>query len=264
MERIKAAAGLLLLQVEIKLQRLMQYRADFFMGVLVSFGFSLMGPLFQFLLYTATKGYPGWSWSQILLFQGVMLLVGGLRDTFFGEVRQQIGQLMEKGEFDRLLLKPCPPLVFLLTSGFSPYAFGTLLVGVGAVAWAWIAGGSAITVWAVLLFLLFLGASVLLHLSSIVLFSALTVRWVFTMRLDEMMDKVLRFGEFPLNIYPLALRTIFVTALPFSVAVHWPAQALLGRLDPAAWLAFGAALVLWMLSYVFWRSQMKRYTSGGG
>jgi ABC-2 type transport system permease protein len=263
-ERLRTAAGLFLWQAQVKLQRLMQYRADFFIGVFVSFGFSLMGPLFQFLLYTRTRGYPGWSWSQILLFQGVLLLVGGLRDTLFGEVQMQIDRLMDKGEFDQLLLKPCPPLLNLLVCGFSPKALGTLLVGGSAVTWAWLSSGSPVTLSAILLFLLFLGASILLFSCASIFYCSLTVRWIYTMRLGEMLGKVLMFSDFPLNVYPLALRTVFVTVLPFSIAIHWPAQALLGRLEPGAWIAFCATVAAWALSYMFWLSQMKRYSSGGG
>ncbi len=264
MRWIKTALELFSLQSQIKLQQLMQYRTDFTIGLLMALSFSAIGPLFQFLIYTQTKGYPGWNLNQILLFQGILLLSSGIQSTFFGEVRGQIVQLMWQGEFDRLLLKPFPPLLNLLTGGFSPSAIGTLLIGGGTIAWTWVRSGAALTWSAFFLFLLFLGVGVMLSLSATILFSTLTVRWVDPMRLSEVLDKMFFFGYYPLDVYPLVWRTLFITVLPFSVAVYWPAQALLGRLDLSAWVAAGATLTIWVGVIWFWDRQLKQYTSAGG
>jgi len=78
----------------------------------------------------------------MLLFQGVLLFGAGLCDLLFGSVRENIDGLMRKGEFDRLLLRPYPTLLLILTSGFKPQGFGSFTVGAGAVAWAWIRIGT--------------------------------------------------------------------------------------------------------------------------
>lgn len=260
----RTAIGLFLLQTQIKLQNLLQYRADFLLGIFMTFFFSTFGPLFQLLIYTRSKGYPGWGLNQILLFQGILLMSSSLREVLFGEVRGEIDRLMHSGDFDRLLMKPFPPLLYLLTGGFSPYAFGALLLGIGVTAWAWVRSGAPLTVGSLALFFIFLTAGVLLSLSVTILYCSLTVWWVYSMRLSEIMDKVLRFSEFPLEVYPTIIQTAFITVLPFAVATYLPAQALLGRIEWTALIALIGAVVFCLGMMAFWNQQLKRYASGGG
>jgi ABC-2 type transport system permease protein len=252
------------LQSQIKLQRLMQYRADFAVGLAACFALSATGPLFQLLIYTRTSGYPGWTWRQILVFQAILLLSTGIREAFFGDVRPQIERFVERGEFDRLLLKPFPPLLLLLTGGFAPHALGTLLAGVGTLVWAAQYAGGGPDPLGYLLFVVFLAAATLLHLSVHILYCTLTVRWTYPMRLSESMDRVSTFGEYPLEVFPLALRTVFLTVLPLSIATYWPAQALLGRAGAGAWVALAAAVSLAVVVARLWGRQMRHYASAGG
>jgi ABC-2 type transport system permease protein len=256
--------SLFLLQTQVKLARMMQYRVDFAVGVLVSLGFSAMMPLFQLLIYSRTRGFPGWSYHQILLFQGVLLVTSGLRELLLGDVRPQIEQLTERGELDRLLTKPFPPLLLILTGGFSPYSFGLIVVGAGTLGYAWAQPGVGVTVGGFALFLVLLCASLMLALSASILYCTLAVRWTYLMRLDETMDKVLGFGNYPLQVYPTFFRVVFLTLLPFSVATFLPAQALLGRVGPSALTATAATLAVFVLMLWFWHRQLEQYTSAGG
>jgi ABC-2 type transport system permease protein len=255
---------LFMLQSQVKLQRLLQYRVDFAVGMAACFALSATGPVFQLLIYTRTSGYPGWTWRQILVFQAILLLSTGIREAFFGDVRPQIERLVERGEFDRLLLKPFPPLLLLLTGGFAPHALGTLLAGIGTLFWAERYGGAAPDPVAYLLFVVFLGAATLLHLSVHVLYCTLTLRWTYPMRLSESFDRVATFGEYPQEVFPLVLRTVFLTVLPLSVATYWPAQALLGRANGIAWIALAGAVAVAVAVVRLWGLQMRHYASAGG
>ncbi len=242
----------------------MAYRADFAISIAVSLLFSAMGPLFQFFLYRNSNGYPGWTWDQILVFQAVLLLSNGLCETLLGGVRGQIEGLMQNGEFDRVLLKPWPPLLLILSGGFNPAGLGGLVAGVAAIAWAgWNAGlpGGAVGVAA---FLVFLAARLLLQAAVHIVYCALTVRWVYPMRLPEIVDKILNWGNFPLEVFPRILQLVFTTIVPFSLACHWPAKALLGEAGPVSVASLACAAVGFFLCVLFWNAQLKRYSSGGG
>jgi len=261
---IKTALDLFGYQSQIKLQQFMQYRIDFVIGLLVTLGSAATGPLFQFLIYNNSKGYPGWDMNQILLFQGVFLLSSGIQSAIFGEVAWKVGGLMRRGTFDHLLLKPFPPLLQILAGGFSPYNVGTLVVGAGLVAWTWTQSGAPMTVSALLFFLVLLGTGVLLSLASSVFLCACTLRWIRTSELGFILRNMFYYANYPLEVYPVMWRNLFVTLLPFSIVVHWPAQALLGRLDAWAWVAAGSTLVIWLTVVWFWDRQLKHYASAGG
>jgi ABC-2 type transport system permease protein len=261
---LRMAGGLYALQSGAKVRQLIQYRTDFFFGVLLTFGFSIMGPLFQFLIFTKTRGYPGWTFDQMLVLQGVLLTSTGICNSLLGGVRQQIDQLVQRGELDRLLLKPFPPLMLVLTGGFSPYAVGTIVLGIVVLSIACARAGIVVLASSIGLFLVMLTAGVTLFAAAVILYATLSVRWVYTGRLGEIIDKVLQFGEFPSEIYPPILSTVFMTILPLTVFAYWPAQALLGRLGPMAWVALAGAITVCTLAALGWRGQLRRYTSAGG
>lgn len=264
MRRIIDAIDLFLLNARIVLMRLMAYRVDFVLSLVVGLGFSAMGPVFQFLLYQRSAGYPGWSLEEILLFQAVLLLIGGLCETAFGSIRVSIDGLMERGEFDRLLLKPWPPLLIILTSGFNPSGIGTLLAGSGLCIWAIIHTGLPAGGLGIIFFIIFLALRLLLQASVHILYCFFTVRWVYTMRLSEIMDKIMNWGNYPLEVFPRALRLVFTTFLPFSVACYWPAKSLLAPLGWAALASAGGVILFFAFTLALWRGQLSRYTSAGG
>lgn len=258
------AVSLFFFNSKMLLMRMMQYRFNFIMGLLVAFGFSALGPLAQFLLYSNSNGYPGWNWDQMLLFQAVLLLVNGLTDILFGSVRRTIDNLMERGEFDRLLLKPYPPLMMLLTSGFKPYGLGTVAVGIAGTIWAVVRIGVPAGALGFVYFFVFLLARILLQAGVHILYCFFTVRWIYTMRLDEITDKILSYGNYPMEIYPIVLRTLFTTALPFAIACYWPAKALLGPVSWTAFTALGGTFLFVLVTVLLWKHQLKSYVSGGG
>ena len=117
---------------KIKLARSMEFRADFITGIITTIILACGSLIFQYFLYTNTKGFPGWTYDQILLFQSLFLLVTGLRNSLFGDVKQVIDNCVFQGQFDRLLLLPAKPLVNIFSSGFNYTNVGTVFIGVAA------------------------------------------------------------------------------------------------------------------------------------
>ncbi|SDN51735.1 hypothetical protein [Acetanaerobacterium elongatum] len=59
MKNIRKTIELYAWYARIRLQRNMAYRADFFIGLVITVLNAAGGPVFQFVLFTSTKGYPG-------------------------------------------------------------------------------------------------------------------------------------------------------------------------------------------------------------
>jgi ABC-2 type transport system permease protein len=255
---------LFFLNCKLRIARSVEFRFDFVLGLFVSLMSSSIGPLVQFLIFTRTKGYPGWNLHQILLFQGVLLLWSGLKDTIFGEMRHQVLNLINKGEFDRLLLKPYPPIGILLTSGFYLYSFGTIIAGIALVAFSIHRMHLIIGFGQLGLFFLFLISGLILYTAISVLYCTVVIMLVFVARLGEILDKILRFSEYPIEIFPRVTRIIFITVLPFAIWVYFPAQALIDRVKITALISVACSFILFWLSLQLWNICLKKYTSAGG
>ncbi len=242
----------------------MQYKTDFFMGIFLSMSFSSLGPLFQYLIFSQTRGYPRWNLKQIILFQGVVLLWLGIKDLLFGEIRGYVESMVKGGNFDRLLLKPYPPLGVILTSGFYYHAFGTIIAGAVIIAVSLQQLGLVLSWWQPLLFVGFFACGILLHMTITILYCIMIIRLTHMGRLGEIIDKLLQFSQYPLDILSPVLRMALMVFLPIAIWIYFPTEILLDRLEVNAFMGVAVALALFFASLFLWKRSLKRYTSAGG
>jgi ABC-2 type transport system permease protein len=263
---MKSASLLTLYRYNIRneIARSMQFRVDFAIGVFTSLLFSMLSVLLQFLVFRLTRGYPGWSIEEMVVFQGTFAVWTGIRHTLFGGVPDLIQRIIWRGDFDRVLLKPFHAGGFLLVSGFDFQNLGTIGAGVVILAIALPATGATVTATGLLAFLALLTAGIVLYLAVTLVFCALTVTAIFSGRLQELIGRLMDFSGYPSEIFPKAARVVYEIAVPFAVFICFPARALLGRLDLIMLLGAAVAVVLFFLSLLYWNHVEKRYTSGGG
>jgi ABC-2 type transport system permease protein len=259
--------GLLRLYVwhmKLNVSKSMIYRFDFISGIFISIFISGIAPFMQYLYFTQTRGYPGWTLDQILLFQGLLLLWFGIRDVMFGDIRGIIMDLVWKGDFDRLLLKPYSPIGVLLCSGFQLNGVGSCLAGLLVTITAFLRLDVSIGLWTFPLLALMLVCGLMLYMAITITFAAIVIMLVQMGRIGEMIEKIMDFGTYPLNIFPLGIRILMVTVLPFAVWTYYPAQILLQRIDYQMWIACVFSLIMFWLSLKLWNQCLRKYTSAGG
>ena len=249
---------------KMKISRSMQYRIDFITGLFVSFLLSFMGPLFQYLIFQKSSGYANWNTSQILLYQGIMVLWFGIKDSLFGETRSFIEQTCRSGQFDMLLLKPYPPIGIIFTRGYNYQSMPVIAVGLAIVVVSVIRMSLAITVRDCLVFVLFFLAGQVFYMAIMVFYCSITVKIVYTFRLSEILDKFLVFSHFPTDIYTRGMRIVFFVIAPIALWIYFPAQTLLHRLNNFIFPSIFASFAIFGLSLLIWKSTLKKYTSAGG
>ncbi|WEK54430.1 MAG: ABC-2 family transporter protein [Candidatus Cohnella colombiensis] len=250
--------------MKLSVSRAMIYRFDFLTGLFISILVSGIAPLVQYLIFTQTRGYPGWTLGQILLFQGLLLLWFGIRDLLFGDLRGMVMNMVRKGEFDRLLLKPYPPIGVLLCSGFQLNGIGSCIAGIGVSIVAFRQLHLSIDFVTIALFLIAIVAGVILFMAVTVFYCAIVVLIVQMGRMSEMFDRITDFGNYPSNIYPAILQTAMVTFLPFAIWTYYPAQILLHRVDSRLVIAAVSCVLIFWLSIKVWNRSLRNYTSAGG
>jgi len=264
MSRLSGLLRLYVWHMKLSVSRAMMYRFDFITGLLISIAVSGIGPFVQYLYFTHTRGYPGWTLDQVLLFQGLLLLWFGLRDLLFGDLRGTVMNMVWKGEFDRLLLKPYPPIGVLLCSGFQLNGIGSCIAGVSLSVLAYTRLHLDFDIWSAPLLLVMLVSGVVLFMGITIIYCAIVIMLVQMGRIGEMLDMVTNFGNYPINIYPALLQMAMVTFLPFAVWTYYPAQILLHRADGDLWLAAACCFAVFGLSLVVWNRCLRKYTSAGG
>jgi ABC-2 type transport system permease protein len=242
----------------------MEYRFDFITSIFINFILSPFNLLAQYLIFTQTKGCPGWSIEQLILFQGIMLFWIGLKDTIFGDLKQYAMDVVRKGDFDRLLLKPYPPVGILLVSGFNYKNIGTLIAGLIIAIFAYKSLGLVLEINQVCLIILCIFFGLLLSIAFDIIYCSLIIIIVQINRVGDFIDNLLNFSRYPAEIFSKILRVIFLTILPFTIWIYFPTQILLDRFDFKLGVAFIFCLIFFLLSLLLWNWALKKYSSAGG
>lgn len=242
----------------------MEYRFDFLLGLLVNLLLALAGPLFQYLLFSQVNGCPGWTVSEIILFQGILLFVFGLKTLLLGKIPAYVQKLIHRGGLDRLLLRPYSSVGMILANGFSLDGIGTILAGMVIIAVMLWRLQLHIGIVAALAALLAIGMGLLLFAAFDILLACVMIRLINIGRLNEVFDTLTKFGQYPMELFPRATKFVFITFVPFVVWVNIPCKILLDGIQGYMFLTFFIVILFYCLAVHNWNLCIKHYTSAGG
>lgn len=212
------------------------YRADFLMGSLITLLSNILFPLVTILIYANGATFPGWNMWEVLLIQSIYSMSTGFASMMLSSVVWVTMDHIRDGSFETVLLKPISPLFYIIATNCDvrsiSLVLGGMVMAIIAACQTGIAGIGAICSF-VLLFLA--GFMVLCGMNLIM--AAISFKWVGNSRIPEIFDSISNFGKYPLMIFPKALQVLAVLIIPVAVIGYFPSSALLGRLDPKAYIA---------------------------
>jgi ABC-2 type transport system permease protein len=207
----------------------MQYRVSFLMEVAAGLAYQSVGFLFIWAILARFQSLGGWSLGEIALLYGMRLSAHGLYMLFFSSFFR-IDDFVREGGYDRLLVRPTPPLLQLMFTSVRVTVLGDFFGGVI------ILGASLTRVdidWTpanvVLLVLVLIGGA-LIDGAFQVGPAALTFRFLESWTLRVIFDDIFsRFGSYPTSILDRPVRNVLTFILPMAFMAYLPAAALLGR-----------------------------------
>ncbi|MCX7772327.1 MAG: ABC-2 family transporter protein [Clostridia bacterium] len=246
------------------IQQEMAFRANFFINLLNTL-LGLLGGLGGVLiLFCNRQELNGWTLTETLALFGVYLVVQALKDLAFGPSMNALAGLggeLWTGSFDFTLLKPVPTQAYVSIRKWSLWSLFDLLLGLGILAYAFIALGQTVTVLDILLFML----SMLVSLSivyAILLFLGSAAFWYLGTPLLWIYESIMQMGRFPVGVYPGFLKLVLTWVIPVGFMVSVPAQAIMGKLGMGELLGgIVLAAVMVLLASLFFRKSLKRYSS---
>ncbi len=250
----------------VQLRAAMEYRADFWIGVVGAVLQQLVGIVFLVTLFGHVTSLGGWSVWQIAVLHGLIMTADGLREMFADGV-WRLRMQVNDGSFDRVLVRPVPPALQQITALASIHGIGNVCTGIALLAvglgrsgldWHW---------WSVpVLVLAVLSGSVLntaiSFLANMIAFWEPGAQSAFPTMVALMRD----FAKFPLDIYGAAIRIVVTFLLPYAVISYFPSKLVLGIGDTAAWWAITpviAATAAAVLTALVWRKGINRYQGVG-
>ena len=134
MKHIKRALRMYRVFAAQELKRMMEYKADFIIGIVGFLLLQVSNLLFLWLIFRQVPDLMGWSVNEIVFIYGFSLLPKGLDHLLFDNLWAIGHYIVRKGEFDKYLTRPVNTLFHVMVEKFQTEALGELVVGAALVA----------------------------------------------------------------------------------------------------------------------------------
>ncbi|MBO6165268.1 MAG: ABC-2 family transporter protein [Eubacterium sp.] len=247
-----------------------QYRVDALLKSLAVFLRESTAIIVIYFTLLKFDTLSGWNIYEMLFLCSLIFMTYGIMIIFFTGIRD-FGKTVRDGSFDRFLLRPRGLLFQILFSNadwFASIGQGGLgvalfIVSAGKVGVSWNAEN-------ICYYILTVAGGVLIQGAIFLFLAALNIYLLETNSLKELLYWNMRkFAGYPISIFGKLIQTIMIYIMPFAFVNYFPAQYLLRKNDMNQYPAFYMYLtpvigiVMYILSYLFWRYSIRFYKSSG-
>ena len=251
-----------LIIVRVKVMQLLEYRADFVMGILGPYGFTALYLISLNIVFTGVNNIGGWNYNDLLVLFGTAQIIFHTQGSFFFEV-EKIGSKIVTGELDKYLLRPINSIFVISTQDFQFIAvlpsilldFVILIIGIKN---SNIPIKLDLLLVYVALVLLSMGISLLVRLSIGFLAFFLSD----TDQIRAVNNRLMGLMEYPGTIYPGLFKLIFFIIIPFGILGYAPASVLIEGFRTDLFIYQLIALFNFLIiTTVLWKRGIKAYSS---
>lgn len=212
----------------VQLKTMTQFRANFLLGAVGQFIYTLLGIIFVDTLLPAGETLNGWSFWQVILLFGFGDLAFGLSAIFMFRIFLGFeASYIIAGRLDQLLVQPLPVLSSLILHNIDLNHLAVVLKGAVLVALAssHLDLGWNLAAVARLALLAACGAAVYAGLYLAFVSLGFWFRRRSSLALPVLSLNYLT--QYPLSIYPPPLQAALTFVLPLGLATYYPVNALL-------------------------------------
>lgn len=223
----------------------------------------ILSLFFIWAIFEQIPDIAGWSIYEICFIYGITFIIDGIVSIFFDGI-WNLSSVVNRGDFDRIMLRPVSPIIQIFTLGFGPSGIGNLIVGIVALIYS----------------LSYL--PVVMNLSNgllilYIILSGITIRVCVNLSVSSVAfwtkngnpimlanHGLFEFSKYPANIYSLPIKVILFV-VPYSFISFIPAAYLFGKND-WGWLFLISPLILiYCLGVTYWifRIAVGKYESVG-
>ncbi|GAA3621965.1 ABC-2 family transporter protein [Kineosporia mesophila] len=246
------------------------YRASFGLDLVSSLLIGLVELAEVWVLYRAVDEIGGLDLTAALVVFGLADTAFSIADLLVGHV-DRLPDYLRAGTFDVFCLRPQPLLAQLITSDISLRRLTRVGVGFAVLIVGLIANDVTLTPSSVLLVLLSLLTGTAICTG---IFVAAAGAQFFLIDAAEMTNSVVYGGRYAANqpgsVWSRPLIAVFGFGVPMAFTGYLPTLTLLDLPVPwnlpdwAGWLAPLAAIWMWGLAGLSWRTGTRHYQGGGG
>jgi ABC-2 type transport system permease protein len=244
---------------------MMEYRLDFFVGVISVVLINFTSIFFVKVVFDQIQSLHGWSYHEVLFIYGVACTGRSVHHIFFDNLWTIGWQYIKPGNFDRLLLRPVNPLFHLIAERVQQDGFGQLLIGLAVLGISMPQIGIEWTVWNLLLLAVMVLSSGMIFAGINLICATLSFWMVDSLPVTFAVFNLSDFARYPLTIYHKGIRYVLTWLIPYGFTAFYPSALFIehsGYRTTALWTPVVALVTCW-LAYAFWKRGLRAYTSTG-
>ena len=238
-----------------------QYRANLYIQILQTFIALATGLIGLQLVFSQTNQLGGWSESELLAVMGVYIMMGGIIRSAIQPNMERLMEEIRDGKLDFALTKPADAQLLVSVREFRLWQLVDVLTGAIVLLVALSQLNEPLNVWSVLGFLSALAMGAVLIYCFWLMITTTAFWFIRVQEIANLFEGLYAAGRWPVDIYPLWLRTGLTFLVPVAFAVTIPAEALTGRLTFLTWLgALGLTALFIILARLLWKRGLKSYS----
>ncbi len=261
---LKKAICLYIKYASVCVKSAMQYKTSFALMITARFIIAFCEFLAISFLFSGLRELKGYTYTDVLLCFSIIHISFVLAELF-GNGFQVFSGTIKRGEFDRMLLRPCGLILQVMGTKFELGRTGPLLTAALTLFIAIRNGG---IIWGIMqactLLFMILGGT-LLFLSLFLLGAS----FCFYSIEDTSLLNVLTYGakshgKYPIDVYGPGILRFCTYVIPYTLIQYYPLQYLLGKTDRWYYAFYPLAIPLFFaVCYLIWRIGVRNYKSCG-
>lgn len=234
---------------------------DFLFGIVAKLLSYLAELLALFFIFELVPEINGWDKYQVFFVFGLNLVGFSLWSCFFINTIT-LPYYIERGEFDRFLVRPISPLLQIMLDGFDDDSWGELATGLVVLGYAWSKLGLGVKVLPIIFIAAFSGcfiyAGISILLGTVSFFTVAQADVAdFTMQIKEI-------AKYPITIYPKVMQFIFTYIFPVAFVAFLPMRMIIGQINIYFIVLLPVvAGIFFLIAKSIWMRGLRHYGSTG-
>ncbi|PLR66164.1 ABC transporter permease [Bacillus sp. UMB0893] len=244
---------------------MMEYRVDFFIGVISVMLQQFASIFFVKVVFDHIEQINGWSFYEILFIYGIAATGRSLHHIFFDNLWTLGWQYVRPGQLDRLLIRPINPLFHVCADRLQQDGLGQLAIGIIILASAFLHLDLAFGMFEWVMLVIMIISSGLIYIAINLFFATFSFWMIDSLPVVYAVFNLSEFAKYPLTIYNKTIRIFLTWVIPYGFTAFYPAAWFLDRTGygyvgvVSPLIGVGAIAI----AYIFWLFGLKAYASTG-
>lgn len=247
----------------IHLKSILEYKTSFILTCIGQFLVSFNVFLGVYFMFQRFHEIDGFTYNEVLLCFAITLMEFGLAEAF-ARGFDTFAQMIKKGEFDRIMVRPRNEIFQVLGSHIEFSRIGRILQAIVMFVWGFSISKVHWTIPKLLTVILMLIGGTVVFSGIFLIYASICF---FTVEGLEFMniftDGAREYGKYPVCIYGRRVLLLCTFVVPYALIQYYPLLYLLDRGKPYYALLPIAACLFLLPCLLLWKLGVRHYTSCG-